>query len=108
MEEIRVNEYIRTKKYICKVTKIMEQDEELPLYYCTDLGFGFLEKDILNHSFELMDLIEKGDYVNGEYVTDTWNGNRIETHRSNFHEDNIKSIVTKEQFESMQYIVEKV
>ena len=49
--------------------------------------------------------IEVGDYVNGEKVTDTWNGNRIETHRSNFHEDNIKSIVTKEQFESMEYKV---
>ena len=62
-------------------------------------------EDIIKHSFNIIDLIEVGDYVNGEVVIGTWNGNRIETHRSNFHEDNIKSIVTHEQFNSIKYEV---
>lgn len=45
--------------------------------------------------------------MNGEKVIDTWNGNRIETHRSNFNDDNIKSIVTKEQFAQAEYKIEK-
>ena len=108
--EIQVGEFIRTKGFICKVTKIMEQDEALPLYYCTDLGFGFLEKDIVKHSFNIIDLIEVGDYVNGykvvevtEYTFTTMEQGGYKVH----HKEcvTIKSIVTKEQFESIKYEV---
>ena len=69
---------------------------------------GLIIRDnIVKHSKDIIDLIEVGDYVNGEKVIDTWNGNRIETHRSNFNDDNIKSIVTKEQFAQAEYKIKE-
>ena len=70
-------------------------------------------KDIINASYDIIDLIEVGDYVNGMIVhcvyadndeivvggLDVLIQNTLVTLRSN----NIKSIVTKEQFESMEY-----
>lgn len=73
--------------------------------YDYSYGVGFIE--IVKHSPNIIDLIEEGDYVNGEKVIDIWNGNRIETHRSNFNDDNIKSIVTKEAFAQAEYKIEK-
>ena len=66
------------------------------------------KKDIINYSPNVIDLIEIGDYVNGKYI------NEIDIHRKLiysyerddyyiFKERDIKSIVTKEQFESVEY-----
>jgi len=59
-----------------------------------------------------MDLIEIGDYVNGEKVMLNNDGNiKIGTTRDNIvfnNEKFIKTIVTKEQFESMSYKVGEV
>ena len=55
-------------------------------------------------SFNIIDLIEEGDYVNGERVIKhftTWLALGIAIVK----EQDIKSIVTKEQFESMSYKV---
>lgn len=113
--EIQVGEYVRTKQGY--IAKLLEIDRELKLLIFEKpiwkekynpkktISFINFNSRVKSHSFNIIDLIEIGDYVNGEYVTDTWNGNRIETHRSNFHEDNIKSIVTKEAFESIKYEV---
>ena len=63
-------------------------------------------------SHNLIDLIEVGDYVNGSKVIDIVEN---DVYVSNFYEEqcigqvskkNIKSIVTKEQFESIKYEVE--
>ena len=75
-----------------------------------DTHFGD-EKIIIKSSPNIMDLIEEGDYVNGIKVQDVigcllaFDGGQdgewyIET------EEDIKSIVTHEQFESMQYNLE--
>ena len=65
---------------------------------------GFIKKE---PSFNIIDLIEVGDYVNGYKVRGTSvstllldNFNMIQ-----IDEEDIKSIVTKEQFESVQYKV---
>ena len=76
-------------------------------------------KDIINASYDIIDLIEVGDYVNGEQVSrikqcpEYHLGDGIlifnehnETIYSNFRTSkyyDIKSIVTKEAFESMEY-----
>lgn len=69
--------------------------------------------DILGASFDIIDLIEVGDYVNGKRVLgksnyqrkllelDEWLGNAYK----NISSKDIKSIVTKEDFESMSYKV---
>ena len=63
--------------------------------------------DILKHSFNIIDLIEKGDYVNGFEVSRK-DGDVVVVldffgQTRGIESKNIKSIVTKEQFESMSY-----
>lgn len=74
------------------------------------------KKDILKASYNIIDLIEVGDYVNGIKVTSvnkTVEGNVLiglgdMFGFSKFDNDyQIKSIVTKEQYESVEYKVER-
>ena len=72
MEEIEVGEYIRTKEkgVIGKVIKInygMETDceEKVLTVYCLDCNRWTIREQIKNHSKEIIDLVEAGDYVNG-------------------------------------------
>jgi hypothetical protein len=69
--EIELGEYIRTKNgYIIKYqdnvnTNIFSMDDDL---YVENPLFPDEEK-IVKHSKNIIDLIEEGDYVNGEYVS---------------------------------------
>lgn len=69
-------------------------------------------------SYNIIDLIEEGDYVNGKYVYENgfdFSGKRCLHMRSSatyacevfLYEEDIKDIVTKEQFESMKYEVKE-
>ena len=67
-------------------------------------------KDIIKASHNIMDLIEVGDYVNGDRVTQV-TSRYVEVcygiDSCDFiNEEDIKSIVTKEQFESIKYSLE--
>ena len=64
----------------------------------------FNNKIFLKHSKQLIDLIEVGDYVNGELITDKWD-TRISSIRSNFSEEDIKTILTKEIYMANCYKV---
>ena len=67
--------------------------------------YGFtLEEEIVKHSKQLIELIEEGDYVNGELITDKWD-TRISSIRSNFSEEDIKTIITKESYMANCYKV---
>lgn len=113
MEEIKVGEYVRTS--IGKIYKLTEKKQEQIENYP-----GFLQyieqKSIVKHSFNIIDLIEEGDYVNGEKVSNVdkigntifieWeNGNTYSTDIVN--NKFIYSIVTKEQFQSVEYRLEE-
>ena len=82
------------------------------------------EVDIINASHNIIDLIEVGDYVNGSKVIDisiigkdkekwVWveqmedSNNKYGDDYVGYNNDQIKSIVTKEQFESMEYRLEE-
>lgn len=108
-DEIEVGEYVRTDKgYIVKIDK---KKKNLQMLKFLDVEYG----NILKHSKNVIDLIEKGDYVNGQKIK------RINDYgdfkRADFnldyddcdavYEDDIKSIVTKEQFASMEYKVKE-
>lgn len=74
-------------------------------------------KDIINASYDIIDLIEVGDYVNGSLVefsgTITWDKDMkpitkaIKVKQGGYdvflNNENIKSIVTHEQFSQMEY-----
>lgn len=110
MEDIKVGEYVRTNKGIAKVTDIFVTNisEITGLGIRTDKPYG--NAVILKHSKNMIDLIEIGDYVNGYriyYIT----GHYVSVESSEkydlcFEEQDIKTIVTKEQFERMQYKLE--
>ena len=110
-DKIEVGEYVRTKFSIGKV-KSIGIDESL-IYFknyeclkCVD------KKKIVKHSKNIIDLIEAGDYVNGKYVysVGTAMGNLpiINHTDGTFTPSNmIKSIVTHEQFESVEYKIKE-
>ena len=67
------------------------------------------EKEEIKTSYNIIDILEVGDYVNGLLIVDKFydyaNKEMVfQTDRSNFRNlKDIKSIVTSQQFESMQY-----
>lgn len=72
------------------------------------------DKDIIKSSSNIIDVIEVGDYVNGqqvcliddEYIVDDEIKTVFFTNKNYsfaMFEEDIKSIVTKEQFENIQY-----
>ena len=69
------------------------------------------ETEIVKHSFNIIDLIEVGDYVNGKLIHKTdIRKNSAYIYYGNcktFTEYQIENIVTKEQFESIKYEVIK-
>ena len=73
----------------------------------SSIVFFYDREDITIASFNIIDLIEVGDYINGEKVI-LKNDGYIEIGTTNdyigFNNDElVKSIVTKVQFESMSY-----
>ena len=68
------------------------------------------DKDIVKHSKNIIDLIEVGDYVNGERILDI-TGDYIHTnetdHNKFYLEKHIKTILTKEQYQANCYKVER-
>lgn len=74
---------------------------------------------VVKASYNLIDLIEVGDYVNGEFVIQTspemgwvftqptyFDEHRGEERHYCYNDKEIKSIVTREKFESIKYEVE--
>lgn len=118
MEEIKVGEYIRTN--YGEIGQYVGIDSKWAMY---DYDFNGNKSsckynELVKHSPNIIDLIEVGDYVNGNKVFAT--NNRINDNgekvilTENYDEwtDNgvisnkdIKTIVTKEQFKSVSYEV---
>lgn len=116
MNKLSVGMYVRTKKG--KIAKIINKYDNDGSLHKENFVWGLDDGSILalhsqkviKPSFDIMDLIEVGDYVNGRKVVDKWqepgwygyfiklDGEKIiPTIR------HIETIVTREQFESMSY-----
>lgn len=132
MIDICVGEYVRTTQgYIAKVERIddtfiwfdgtiwfdgYEVCSELSIK--NELGLYDQSNEIIKHSFNIIDLIEVGDYVNGNKILIIFEISKVregkelfcmgeggfEGEISYFNED-IQTIVTHEQFKSMEYKV---
>lgn len=102
MENIQVGEYIRTKQGYIHIVKSVHKDM---IWWC-DLDW-IPEKDILKHSKNIIDLIECGDYVNGSVVIDLDDLGYLDLEDDTIKYDDIKSVVTKELFNSVKYEVER-
>lgn len=92
---------------IAKVIESHYDNEDDSICYSTDVGLVIDESNLVKEpSPNIMDLIEVGDYVNGYEVTSKDQFLGFGNHDWYMTNDEIKSIVTKEQFKSMQYHLE--
>lgn len=124
--EVGVGEYIRTiDGYIRKVTVVNKRGTYDALCYgaySVDIKYknsvGISAKKVKAHSKNIIDLIEVGDYVNGQLIEKIYQKEKdkifyefLENKDGSYEVmemielKNIKSIVTKEQFKEMEYRV---
>lgn len=117
MEEIKVGEYVRTKDgFIFKIlTKeecsygyhgMTDSSEKYSTYTYGKGSRNDIKNKIENHSFNIINLIEVGDYVNLERILDI-SEEYIRTteriHNKNWLQSNIETILTHEQFKQNCY-----
>lgn len=127
--KIEVGMYVRTKCGIEQIYRIDNNKTKWKYVYklkeqdgdgCINIGI-LSSEDILKASHKIEDLLKKGDYVNGYMITDFSNeyydeelddyvegfsivlGNEEQMY--SIPPKDIKSIVTKEQFEAIQFKV---
>lgn len=122
MEEIKVGNFIRTPYHtIEKVVKIEKSKNKIyDDIVTTDkscYGLNWLKRNGTKSSSDLISLVEEGDYVNGVEVVDLDDGIHLKfannvsfvdvgiSTYTDGHVEGIKSIVTKEQFNQMKYMV---
>ena len=107
--EICLNEYIRTKNG--KIDKVINNNYYMSQYI--ECGKGIVDKEnIVKHSFNIIDLIEVGDFVNENEVIDKYlfdgeipvlETTGDETNAKCMCESDIRTILTYEQYERNCY-----
>lgn len=124
--KLEPNMYVRTKDgYIDKILLIEYAEEKRQQYpnhpskkYWRDkilllkLGYWRTTQNIIKASYNIIDILEKGDYVNGHEVKSKQSGvKRIDIGECEnyvwLYEKDIKSVITHEQMEQMEYKVEE-
>ena len=122
---IEVGEYARMKSgEILKITGTCYEIDDYKIYK-TDRNYTIVEDEIKSHSKNIVDLIEVGDFVNGERVVDIFDvylneelaSKRVLTEYRKaqytgldlqyyLYEEDIKSVLTHEQYEQNCYRLE--
>ena len=123
--EIQVGEYVRVMGIITKLFKIESKRDKKTYYFDRKVldGFNFLsqygiDQLVRKHSFEIIDLIEEGDFVNRleiekiiepsqytNYKKTLYCSESEGLYKGVFFNNDIKSVVTHEQMEAMEYEV---
>jgi hypothetical protein len=102
---MNVGYYVRTKEF--GINRIKWFDNEEPIL---ENGFTALQNSGYKSSPNIIELIEVGDYVNGSLVsfvgTDSIEVFWYKDEKQWLDKEDIKTIVTHEQMEAMQYRVE--
>lgn len=115
--KIEVGGYVRTKDKILKVDSF-EKDNRNIKYVCFTTGeiytLELLDEITVKHSKNIIDLIEVGDYVNGILIEDIEEIDNKKVFYSNGEmiawtnrDKGIETILTKEQYQSNCYTVER-
>ena len=115
--ELKENMYIRTKDGIIdKVIIDYNGHCASPNCECKHISCAknyYDEDKIVKASYNIIDLIEKNDYINGSWVNKIVDGKPIhEDYNDPFYSfgwenDDIKTVITHEQMEQMEYKVEE-
>ena len=109
--EIKVNDFVRLKDgTIAKVLEIKNQDTDILNWYCLDNDMGTMDRSIVKHSPNLIDLIEVNDICIMSYNGIVFQKfvSRDDIVALKLKEYNLLEILTKEQFESISYKVTKM
>ena len=126
-DKLEVGHFIRTIKGIGRIEEITEDKTEIYFNCDTGLTISFIKKDFTQeemaqyykHSDSIIDLIGVGDYVNDYKILEIVKGFKVlvdklelNTRDGNYYlkqftNNEIKSIVTKEQYENNCYKVEE-
>lgn len=114
--KLEVGMYVRTKHGIRKIIDIDEDNN----YYIDKTYINDFRQEINcisdnciigEPSFNIIDLIEEGDYVNGSWVNEIVDGKPIHEDYNDpyysfgWENEDIKSVITHEQMEQMAYKV---
>ena len=118
METLSVGMYIRTKDGIIAKVDYIDDNTiffDKDLYRTYSDSINFLEKDnlerIVKASYNIIDILEVGDYVNGREVVDIFydaddDAMDVCVLGSIVYDNNeVKSVITHEQMEQMAYKV---
>lgn len=111
---MKVGDYVRTPNGI--ITKIIDIQDEEGQYFINNNAVSLSSKTYIadknvtigenfKHNQNIKDLIEEGDYVNGHLVIKRHDDLMLEDTFDLVQDEDIKSIVTKECFASMEYKV---
>lgn len=125
-DTLKPNMYVRTDEGIRKILREYDKGFELnrSLHYLYPEGHDLYKEDLeeleIKASYNIIDLIEAGDYINGQRVyydeeLDYLYVQCIDGDGNLYYEsitkqsfiDNIKSIITKEQMEQMSYKIKE-
>lgn len=119
---VEVGEYVRLARNQ-GINKIIDEDDDGFLVLdeiiadeygeeCFEISLQDVDKEIVKHSKNIIDLIQVGDIVNNGYIYEI--GNTEDGHKwvHNLNglllfENDIKTILTKEQYQSNCYTVER-
>lgn len=108
MEEIEVGDFVRVNGIIGKVEQIGNS-----LFWIEDGSSYSLDDKSVNHSKNIIDLIEVGDYVNGYKVIAKSDDGYIVILTDDIEqgellaEEEIETILTKELYQANCYTVER-
>ena len=104
---MEVNDYVRTNEFGIQRVKWFDNEEPI-----LENGFTALQSSGYKSSPNIIDLIEVGDFVNYEQVNGGYvlnkNEDSIDTWAilpNRLKNENIKSVITREQMKSIEYKV---
>lgn len=121
LRDLKVGDFVRTRYGIGKIDdtqmfmnkyfQVHLDTNKGKIYSVTDNTYWNDEEDIIKASDKLIDLVDIGDYVNGRKVYQVGYNFQdcyvLKMSKSNYEDfiypNDIKSIITKEQFEQMSY-----
>ena len=124
--KLEIGKFIRTPYGIRKIVNITKDDGygkpkvrviELDRHLNTPYKFDYIfytDENVIKKckaSYNIIDLIEKNDYINGSWVNEIVDGKPIhEDYNDPFYSfgwenEDIKSVITHEQIEQMEYKV---
>lgn len=112
IDKLEIGMYVRSRYGISKIEQIEDDEIFDNIQVVWKDGYKITKRsviqtiDVIKANRNIIKLLEIGDYVNGEKIKYVLENSVIDNDGNLLEEQDIKSIVTKELFESMSYKLE--